>query len=147
VASDSVHAVDLNGRDSIGSGIEQTFATLIGEIYSVSFDLSGNPEGLPQVKQVRVAVDGVSQDYSHDSLGQATSALIWESLGFSFIASGTSATLSFTSLTPQPNSYGALIDNVSVIDTGSASSVPEPSTLLLLGSGLVANASRWRRKK
>jgi hypothetical protein len=57
---------------------------------------------------------------------------VWQSIGFSFVASGTNSTLSFMSLQATPNSYGPLIDNVSV------SEVPEPSTLLLVGSGIVA---------
>jgi hypothetical protein len=77
--------------------------------------LSGNPQGGPLVKQVRVAVDAFSQDYSHDSSGQSISALIWQPIRFSFVASSTTATLSFTSLSSTPNSYGALMDNVRVV--------------------------------
>lgn len=137
--SDGLRAVDLDGRDSLFSGIQQTFATLIGQGYLVSFDLSGNPHG-SLVKEVRVAVDGVSHDYAHDSSGQRIEALLWQSLSFEFTASSPTATLSFTSLTPTPNSYGALIDNVNVTE------VPEPSTLLLLFTGCATAALRmWRR--
>jgi choice-of-anchor C domain-containing protein len=142
--SDGVHAVDLDGRNSLFSGIQQTFSTVAGFVYQVSFDLSGNPgdspgNGLPLVKQARVMVDGFSQDYSFDSSGQALDALVWQAMTFSFVASGSSATLAFTSLTPTPNSYGALIDNVSV------TAVPEPPAAALLGCGVFAIVlRRWR---
>jgi choice-of-anchor C domain-containing protein len=143
--SDGIRAVDLDGRDALNGGIQQTFATVIGQMYAVSFDLSGNPgdhpsNGLPRVKEVRVSVDGFSQDYSHDSGGQSITSLIWQSLGFSFIASSTSATLSFMSLTPFPNSYGALIDNVRV------EAVPEPTTIRLVALGILTLLPSLRRR-
>jgi hypothetical protein len=58
------------------SGIALTFATTVGQSYVVSFDLSGNPQGGPQIKQARVSVDGVAQDYAFDSVGQSLSALL-----------------------------------------------------------------------
>jgi choice-of-anchor C domain-containing protein len=112
--SDGVRAIDLDGRDALAGGIEQTFATAVGQSYVVTFDLSGNPGGPPQVKTVRVAVDGFTQDYSFNSSGQSIQALTWQPVTFSFTATGATVTLSFTSLTPFANSYGALIDNVRV---------------------------------
>ena len=38
-----------------------------------------------------------------------------QTITFSFVASGTEATLSFTSLSPMNNSHGALIDKVQVV--------------------------------
>lgn len=105
----------------------------------MTFDLSGNPQGGPQIKQMRVSVGGVTQDYSFDSSGQALNALIWQSITFDFLASSSTSTLSFVSLSSTPNSYGALIDNVTV------SSVPEPSTLLLVTLGLATASLRYRR--
>jgi len=56
--ADGIHAIDLDGRDAFLSGVRQTFATNIGELYDVAFALSGNPQGGPSVKNVRVAVGG-----------------------------------------------------------------------------------------
>jgi choice-of-anchor C domain-containing protein len=112
--SDGAHAVDLDGRDAVLSGVSQTFATVAGRTYIVSFDLSGNAEGPPVVKRVRVTVDGFSQDYDHDSTGQTKTSLLWQSISFSFVASGTTATLSFMSLQETANSFGPLIDRVRV---------------------------------
>ena len=90
------------------------------------------------MKQARVSVDGVSHDYSHDSSGQAQDNLLWESLGFSFIATGASLTLSFMSLSGKLSSYGALIDNVQV-------TVPEPSVFLLGAMAFGAAVVRRRQ--
>ena len=135
--SDGVRAIDLDRRSP--GGIEQTFATVIGQAYVVSFDLSGNPgngqpgTGLPFTKQLRVDAGGVSQTYSFDSSGLSIEALLWQTITFTFLASDTTATLSFNSLSSEQDaSYGALIDNVSV------SAVPEPSTLLLIGPSFLA---------
>ena len=96
--------------------------------YEVSFDLSGNPEGGPAYKTVRVSVGSFTHDYTVDSSGQTRSTLIWHPVSFSFVASGTSATLSFTSL--NSGAYGPLLDHVMV------SPVPEPAGYLL-GTALV----------
>jgi choice-of-anchor C domain-containing protein len=138
--SDGAHAVDLDGFGALFGGVRQTFATTPGQRYDVAFDLSGNPVGGPTVKQVRVTVAGFSQDYSHNSSGETLDRLSWDSVDFSFIAAGPSATLSFMSLTGIPNSYGALIDNVSV-------TVPEPATFALLGVGLTTWARRRRNRR
>lgn len=144
--SDGVRAIDLDGRAP--GGIAQTFATAIGRAYVVSFDLSGNPgngpgTGLPRIKQVRVAVGGVTQDYTFDSSGLHINALDWLPISFGFIASDLTETLSFTSLSPAGNAYGALIDNVGV----SATAIPELPTMLLVGAGLVAVGAVRRARR
>jgi hypothetical protein len=54
--------------------------------------------------------------------------LIWQTITFSFLSLETTSTLAFTSLSSTPNSYGPLVDNVSV------TAVPEPATVLLIAS-------------
>ena len=149
LVSEGTHAIDLDGRDSLDGSIYQTFATTLGQLYDVTFDLSGNPgdaptNGLPRIKSVRAAADGFSGDYSFDTTGLTTTTLTWNTVAFSFIASGDSATLRFTSLTGTPNSYGALIDNVNVAAVPSP--VPESGTfaLSLLALASLASARRLR---
>ena len=139
--SDGIRAIDLDGRDSVFGGIEQTFTTIPGQLYNVRFDLSGNPHGGPVVKQARVSVGGFSADYAFDSTGQSMEALLWETIAFSFWSTTSAATLSFKSLSPTPNSYGALIDNVSV------TAVPEPSAAVLLAIGLGVLGARHARRR
>lgn len=137
---DGTHAVDLDGRSSLYGGVEQSFATVAGALYSVLFDLSGNPGdstnlGLPLVKTVRVSAAGTSQDYSFNSAGLATTTLVWQPNTFSFAATSNLTTLRFMSLTGSYNSYGALIDNVRV---EALAPVPEASSAALLCGGLLA---------
>jgi len=135
--SDGVHAIDLDGRDSVFGGVRQNFATIAGQRYDVAFDLSGNPVGGPLLKQLLVTVGDFSEEYTHDSTGQTRENLAWDLILFSFIATGPTSTLSFMSLTGSPNSYGALIDNVRL-------TVPEPGMFLLVTLGVVARAMRRR---
>jgi choice-of-anchor C domain-containing protein len=110
--SDGARAIDLDGNAP--GEISQTFATSKNQTYVVWFDLSGNPEGAV-VKHVRATVDGFTADYSFNTSGQTKYALTWQPISFTFVASGTSATLSFMSLSSAGSAHGALIDNVSIV--------------------------------
>lgn len=136
--ADGKRAIDLDGNNGIG-GITQTFTTTRGTAYMLSFDLSGNPQGGPTIKTVRVGMDGVMHDYTFNTSGQTREHLRWQTHHFVTVAAAAATTLSFTSLSPSGNSYGALIDNVSV------RAVPEPSTLLFLGISFVALRSHAGR--
>lgn len=96
--SDGLRAIDLDGSFKTG-GIEQTFATLVNQAYTVSFDLSGNPQGPSRFKQMRVSAGGFTNDDAFDSFGQRLDALVWESISFSFLATNTTSTLSFVTFT------------------------------------------------
>lgn len=141
LVSDGIRAVDLDGFHATG-GIRQVLPTIPGQTYAVSFDLSGNPDAGPQIKQVRVAIDGFSQDYSFDIQGLTITTLTWDTHSFEFVASASSATLSFTSLSPLGNSWGPLVDNVVL--------VPEPSFLTLggiLGIAFISITINRRRSR
>jgi len=53
VAQDGSKSIDMSGTDA--GAISQTFATTIGNTYTVSFFLSGNPAGPPTVKTLDVS--------------------------------------------------------------------------------------------
>ena len=67
------------------------------------------------MKQVRVTVGGTTRDYSFDTLGLNRTDLRWEPASLSFVASGASTAISFTSLSSAGNSWGAFIDHVAVV--------------------------------
>ena len=143
--SDGLRAIDLDGRSP--GGIAQTIATSVGGLYSVAFDVSGNPGG-PLLKAFRVTVGDFAQDYEFDSSGQALDALIWQTIAFSFVAWGETSTLQFASLSVEGNAYGALIDNVAVSAVSTPTPVPEPATAVMFGSGFaLAVLSSFRRRR
>src|SRR5678815_3121637 len=59
VAQDGTHSVDLNGNQNATS-ISQTFDTIAGGLYLVSFAMAGNQDGAPTIKNLNVTVAGFS---------------------------------------------------------------------------------------
>jgi len=113
VASDGSRSLDLDGNTGSAGGIEQTFSTLPGMKYVVSFDMAGNPGNAPTIKPMRVSADGQFQDFTFDITGRSFSNMGWTPHIWSFIADDTSATLEFRSLTTFQG-WGPALDNVSV---------------------------------
>jgi len=141
-AQDGSLVIDLNlDGGSTGTGtISQTFTTDPGTAYYASFYMAGvNRFG--DLREVQVDVDGVSRIFSQTTSPQL--GLVWGLKSFDWTATGSQATLTFSSRDAS-SFWGPLIDNVSV----KAAPVPEPATMLLLGTGIVGMAaSRIRRKK
>ncbi|HVP31269.1 MAG TPA: choice-of-anchor C family protein [Myxococcota bacterium] len=140
-ASDGIRSIDLDGTVGAAGGVRQTFATVPGQTYLVSFDLAGNPLGAPAIKPMRVSADGQSADFQFDVTGRSQAHMGYASKTWSFVADDASATLSFLSLNPANIAgWGAVIDNVAV------TAVPEPSALALALGGLVGLALRARAR-
>jgi choice-of-anchor C domain-containing protein len=113
-AQDGVMSIDMSGAD-VGA-ISQTFATTIGNTYTVSFFLAGNPAGPPSVKTLDVsATGGTVSHYTFDTTGSTLANMNWMAATYSFLATTSSTTLSFVSTTPGP--FGPAIDNVVVTET------------------------------
>lgn len=116
-------SIDLVGQAVVG-GISQTFDTVAGTAYQVSFDLAGNFGALPTVKPLSVTVAGTTHDYSFDTTGKTASNMGWTRQTFTFVATGSSTTINFVSdLTgqPGPGNAGAAIDNVAIAPAGTGS--------------------------
>lgn len=113
-SSDGSRSIDLNGTQP--GGLSQTFATVAGHSYTVTFDLSGNPDGAlwsPVIKTLNVDAGGAPTAYSFDTTGHTTASMGWEQRTFNFTATGASTTLSFTSTTGGAFPYfGPALDNV-----------------------------------
>jgi choice-of-anchor C domain-containing protein len=123
-------SLDMSGS-SAGQISQVIHGLTDGQEYKVSFDLAGNPEGAPSTKDLQVSADGFTGMYSFDTTGHSTGTVAsmgWSTQTFFFVASGTSATLAFLSLTG--GSYGAALDNVTIAAT------PIPGAILLFGSAL-----------
>ena len=113
-AQDGSMSIDMSGAEA--GAISQTFATTIGNTYTVSFFLSGNPAGPPTVKTLDVsATGGTVGQYSFDVTGNTLANMNWTAEVYSFLATSTSTTLSFASTTP--GAHGPAIDNVAVTET------------------------------
>jgi choice-of-anchor C domain-containing protein len=140
-ASDGARSIDLS---ALGAGsLSQILSGLtIGQTYTVSFDLAGNPDSGASTK-VAVVTDGATST-SYDFLqGSHTKAAMgWETHTFSFKATGENATLTFSSA--QDDAYGPALDNVSIL----SGAVPEPATwaMMILGFGVVGASLRTRRR-
>ncbi len=131
------YTVDMNGTTGNGykaanGQIEQTFATTKGATYFVSFDLSGNfnylgssacplpASGQSQTLYVAAPVPpslggplGTAYTFDYFS-GYTYKNMGWTSQGYSFIATGTSSTLTFTADPNNTTNCGPVLANVAV---------------------------------
>lgn len=145
-ASDGVRSLDLAGCCAVPGAISQTFATVAGNIYQVSFDLWANPDGnAPYPRLAYANTGGVDILFSSPG-GGSNAAPAWVTKTFTFTASGPMTTLTFkgdaaSSTGSAGVAYGAALDNVSV------TAVPEPATwaMMIAGVGLVGASMRRRR--
>jgi choice-of-anchor C domain-containing protein len=113
-AQDGAMSIDLSGSDA--GTLSQTFDTTIGNTYTVSFALSGNPAGPPTVKTLDVsATGGAPARYTYDVTGNDLTNMNWTQATYSFLATSASTTLSFISRTA--GAYGPALDNVVVTET------------------------------
>jgi choice-of-anchor C domain-containing protein len=135
------NSIDLDG---LGAGsIETSFGTTSGTEYTLSFELSGNPDGGNPIKTVEVDVAGIIQTFTFDTsaMGNSHGDMKWVLETLTFIASGPLTSLKFLSLDDANSDYGAVIGNVQILP------VPEPGTLAILGVGLLAIGAYGRRRK
>ena len=115
-AADGSKSIDLSGAEA--GAISQTFDTTIGNTYTVTFALSGNPAGDPAVKTLDVSATGGSvSSYSYDvtALGNDLTNMNWTSASYTFLATSATTTLSFVSTTD--GVFGPAIDNVVVSES------------------------------
>ncbi|MFE2110002.1 choice-of-anchor C family protein [Kitasatospora sp. NPDC059463] len=110
-AAEGDQSLDLNGSSS--GTVAQSFTTVPGTTYSVSYALAGNPAGGPALRTGRALIDGQDfQDFSFDVTGRTRTAMGYVGRQFTFVAQAASTTLSFTSTVA--GAYGPVIDNVQV---------------------------------
>ena len=138
-AADGQNSLDINGWEA--GTISQTFATVLGRTYTVSFDYSRNAAGAPDPATATVSAGGVTLDVSAANDGSFGDAfnMVWKPDSFTFVGTGNPTTLSLAA-TVEGNG-GVFFDKVSV------DAVPEPATwaLMIGGFGLAGAALRRRR--
>jgi choice-of-anchor C domain-containing protein len=110
-AADGSRSLDLSG--GAAGGIEQTFDTLPGRTYRVSFYLAGNAGCGSTVKNLDVGATGnPTQQYSFDTTGHSTASMGWQLETYTFVATGASTTLFFQS--QEQSACGPALDAVAL---------------------------------
>ena len=137
LAKEGAQYLDLVGEGTAGS-ISQTFGTVTGQVYNLSFFFSHNLFSGLQSASADVLINGVLFG-SVTHTGGSTSDLNWQSFSKTFTASGTSTTLEFLNTKGGENT-GVFLDAISV------GAVPEPATwaMMLLGFAGVGYSMRRR---
>ena len=116
-AAQGSRSLDLIGDQFVG-GVQQTFDTIPGATYSVSFEMAGNPAGGPTIRPLAVTVAGTTNNFTFDITGATLTNMNWTMHQFTFVATGTAETIQFVSdLTGDPAGccYGAALDNVQIV--------------------------------
>jgi hypothetical protein len=132
----SYHA-ELNAHPQTSGAwsIYQTFTTIVGQTYDVFFAYSARNGGSSASdEEFTVAFNGTTFTLNDHVVGS------WRTFSQSFIATGLTTTLTFTSVVPLDGTEGNFIDDVRV-------NVPEPSAVALLGLGLLGLGVARKRNK
>jgi len=119
-AADGSWSLDLSGLNA--GAISQSFDTVAGNEYHVSFSLSGNPEGGNLVKNLYVGASGTpSQQYSYN-IGSIRHNPIpnmnYASESYTFTAGSSSSAITFSSA--EFTAWGPVVDAVSISSFTSA---------------------------
>jgi hypothetical protein len=140
-AEDSIQWLDLTGDVSNAvEGVQQAVATIPGTQYTLSFWVGNifDPNGIyGTTSTVDVRLGGISGALlgAFTNNSTTTGTQVWQQFTATFTATGSSTTLDFLNADPATDNSNGL-DNV--VLNPSATTVPEPGTLLLLGFGLIA---------
>ena len=120
------NSLDLVGASAGGiGGIQQTFDTVPGVTYQVSFDLAGNYGAPPVIKPLAVTVNGATTNFTFDTTGRSGLNMGWTRQTLTFVAAGTSSTINFVSDVSAAGgtlNAGAALDNVAIAPLAATSS-------------------------
>ena len=144
-AFDGMQSVDLSGTPGpTGTFIEQIFATVQGQPYTLSFNYANNTDIAPLVASAQVDVIGntslLSFTITHGGSTLDNMNYLLDSR--TFVPNSASTTLRFTHLgsTGISDFQGVVVDKVSV------TAVPEPETYAMMVAGLGLLGFLLRRK-
>jgi hypothetical protein len=146
-AQDGSQWLDLTGfNNNSTEGVSQAVTTTAGDQYQLSYSIGNTTGGsiFGSSSTVDVLLNG-ALTFTDTNSTVSSNTQNWEQFTHTFIASGASTTIGFRNADPASDNDNGL-DNVVLTDLGPVARVPEPSTLLLLASGLVGlGGLAWRR--
>lgn len=156
-ASNGVKSLDMVGASAGGvGGVAQTFDTVAGVTYRVSFDMAGNTGAGPVIKPLSVEVGGTvllaAEGYSFDTTGHTGLSMGWTEHTFTFTANSASSTITFVSDVSASGgslNAGAALDNVRIVPlVAPSAAMPVPLEWSALAGALaVALAAFWLRRR
>jgi Protein of unknown function (DUF642)/PEP-CTERM motif len=147
-AEDGAQFLDLTGDGTNAvEGVEQSISTTSGTNYTLTFwvgNLDNQSNGLGPTSTVNVNLGGLNGTLLDSVTNSSTNSttLTWQMFTTSFTATASTTTLDFLNENPSGDNINGL-DNIVVNAT---SAVPEPSSVVLLGSALGVLAF-WSRKR
>jgi choice-of-anchor C domain-containing protein len=110
-AADGKHSLDMNGV--VKGGVAQTFKTIKGRRYRVTFSLAGNPGLGGREGKLVVSAAGKSAEFTVNTAGKTELNMGWVTQTWEFTALASQTTLEFYSLTE--GVAGPALDNVAVV--------------------------------
>jgi hypothetical protein len=155
-SQDGSNWLDLTGdsSNSTTEGVQQSIATTVGDSFTLSFfvgNVDSPSTGFGVTSTVDVFANGSSLGAFTNSCTTCTTTLGWQPFSVTFTATSALTTFLFRNGDPVTDNSNGL-DNLVLTDNGPAvtppGAVPEPTSLLLLGTGLLAVGARgWRNRR
>jgi hypothetical protein len=129
--------VDLDGSSSNAGRIETSSIALAPGMYELIFWLSGSQRG--DTNTVTVTFGALSASLT---LG---SAAPWTPYTFNYLSTGEATTIAFSH--SGGDNLGILLDNVGLSSVDGTTAVPEPTSMVLFGTGALMALRRRRAAK
>lgn len=147
------YIVDLN---ALSPGfISQSFSTVVGQTYTVKFNLSANLAGGQRLRPMNVSVINLvnnstvsSQDYTFDTNGLVYDGTMaaqgWQEKSFTFVSPATVLSIKLSSTCSTCTAFGPVVDNVTICGqspiTPTPTQTPSVTPSKLLNTSIVVDA-------